>query len=33
MNILSDGDERFYAKQDLHTNEVRAGIAYHFGGL
>jgi hypothetical protein len=32
---LSQGGEhaKYYLKQDLQTNVVRAGIAYHFGGI
>ncbi len=34
LNIASlGGGDNLYAKQDLQTNVVRAGIAYHFGGL
>lgn len=37
QNIFSASDggstEKIYLKQNLQTNVVRAGIAYHFGGL
>lgn len=32
---ITEGDEtgKYYVKQNLQTNVVRAGVAYHFGGL
>lgn len=37
LDILSGSNgedkQKIYLKQDLQTNVVRAGIAYHFGGL
>ena len=33
LDVVSGGGNKFYVKQDLQTNLVRAGVAYHFGGL
>lgn len=33
LDVVSGSGNKFYIKQDLQTNLVRAGVAYHFGGL
>ena len=33
LDVVSNNGNKFYVKQDLQTNLVRAGIAYHFGSL